>query len=318
MKAFRDCIVMVRRNPRAVAVITAFLLSLGLWYFINVQDFLETQMEVSIDYTGTPPNLVVTGGLVHKATLRLRGPQALVRAAHDNRPVNTINLAHIKRGDTVVPLVPEEIPRIYRAFEVVDMQPRQIVVRAENLLERSVPVRVMLNSPLQDKVIKVTDAAASPGAVILRGPENVIKSMQHISLPVTIDPTAKGHIEIRNMALNPPPLVTAQPQTVDVSYTITSERSSVSRTKRIQIAANNAREYGILPEEITLWIDVPDALAHNAKYFDQIKITVTPPELTPGESGMAKPDYTLPDGMVFLEANVDDVRVTRKKMETKE
>lgn len=318
MKAFRYCIVMTRRNPRAVAVITAFLLSLGLWYFINVQDFLETQMEVSIDYTGTPQNLVVTGGLVHKATLRLRGPQALVRAAQNDRPVNTINLANIKRGETVVPLVPEEIPRVYRAFEVIDLQPRQIVVKAENLLERSVPVRVTLNSPLQGKAIKVTNASATPGAVILRGPENVLKAMSHIALPVTIDPTAKGHIEIKNMVLNPPPLVTALPQTVDVSYTITSERSPVSRTRRVQVAASNAREYEISPEEITLWVDVPDALTHSAKYFDQIKITVTPPQLAPGESSMAKPDYTLPEGMVFLDANVEDIRVTRKNTQNKE
>ena len=318
MKAFRYCIVMARRNPRAIGLLTAFLLSLGLWYFINVQDFLETQMEVSIDYTGTPPNLVVTGGLVHKATLRLRGPEALVRAAHNDHPVNTINLSHIKRGETVVPLIPEEIPRIYRAFEVVDMQPRQIVVKAENLLERSFPVRVTLNSPLQDKVIKVTDAVAEPGAVILRGPENVLKAMSHISLPVTIDPTAKGHIEIKNMTLNPPALVTAQPQAVAVSYTITSDRSPVSKTRRIHIAASNAREYEISPEEITLWVDVPDALARNAKYLDQIKISVTPPTLAPGESGMVTPDYTLPEGMVFLDANIEDVRVTRKKLQDKE
>ena len=63
---------------------------------------------------------------------------------------------------------------------------------------------------------------------------------------------------------------------------------------------------------------MPDALARNAKYLDQIKISVTPPTLAPGESGMVTPDYTLPEGMVFLDANIEDVRVTRKKIQDKE
>ncbi len=315
MKVFRYCIVLARRNQKVVSLLSAFLLSLGLWYFINVQDFLETQMEVNIDYAGTPPNLVVTGGLVHKATLRLRGPQALVRAAANERPVNTINLSHIKRGETVVPLIPEEIPKLYRAFEVVDFQPRQIIVRADNLVERSVPVRVVLNSPLQGKVLKAGDAESLPSAVQLRGPETLLKSMPHITLPITINPTAKGQVEVKNVTLNPPPMITAVPQSVNVTYTITSERTPVSKTKRVQIAASNAKDFEISPAEITLWVDVPDALTHSNRYFDQIKVSVTPPELEPGESGMVTPDYSLPEGMLFLDANIERIRVTRKRIQ---
>lgn len=313
MRVFRYCVVLARRHQHSVSLLSAFLLSLGLWYFINVQGFLETQIEVNIDYTGTPTNLVVTDGLVHKATLRLRGPEALIRAAANEHPVNTVNLSGIKRGETVVPLVPEEIPRVYRAFEVVDLQPRQIVVKAENLIDRAVPVHLVLNSSLRGNAITVKDGTVNPAFVNLRGPESVVKGLSRISVPVTIDPTAKGEVLLRNITLNPPRLVTAQPQTVEVSYTITSDRSPVSRKYRVELSSSSSKDYEISPSEITLWVDIPDALANNTKYFEQVKITAIPPNLDPGESDMAKINYSLPEGMVFLDMNVDEVRITRKK-----
>lgn len=319
MRAFRYSVVMARRHQHAVSFVLAFLLSLVAWYFINVQDYLETQLEVNFMYTGTPPNLVVTDGLAHKATLRLRGPGALIRAIQNERPMNTISLAGIKRGETVIPLVPEDIPRVYRAFDVVDLQPRQITVKAENLLERSVPVQATLNSPLQGNALTVDNVKVSPETVILRGPESVLRTIQRIQVPLAIDPSVTGEVTRSDVALTPPPLVTASPQTVDVSYTITSERTTVSHKCRVTLAAGNAREYDIAPGEVTLVLDVPDALSRNSKYLNQIRVIVMPPDLAPGESGMAKTDILLPEGMTLLGADMDEVRVThRKKQPTKD
>ena len=69
-----------RRAPHLFSMLLAVLVAVVMWYGVSVSDRLETQMEVNIDYYGIPPNLVVTDGLVSKITVRLRGPEALLRS----------------------------------------------------------------------------------------------------------------------------------------------------------------------------------------------------------------------------------------------
>lgn len=79
------------------------LAAVGMWYVVSVRDRLEAQVEVNIDYYGIPPNLVVTDGLISKITVRLRGPETLLRSIPQQRLTQAVDLSDIKKGVTVVP-----------------------------------------------------------------------------------------------------------------------------------------------------------------------------------------------------------------------
>ena len=61
-------------------LLVAFLLALGLWYTLNAREQIERVVEVRLDYKGLPPGLIVTGGQLNKVSVRLRGPQELLRS----------------------------------------------------------------------------------------------------------------------------------------------------------------------------------------------------------------------------------------------
>ena len=127
-----------------------------MWYMVSVRDRLEAQFDVNLDYYGIPANLVITDGLITKATVRLRGPETLLRSVTQRKLIQAVNLSNIKKGTTVVPLTAEHLGPGFRAFELIDVQPPRIVIKADNLLERSVPVRAIVDSPLKGGALTPT------------------------------------------------------------------------------------------------------------------------------------------------------------------
>ena len=152
----------LRRAPHLLSLLVAVLAAVGMWYVVSVRDRLEAQVEVNIDYYGIPPNLVVTDGLISKITVRLRGPETLLRSIPQQRLTQAVDLSDIKKGVTVVPLGGDNLGPTFRAFELVDIQPPRIVIKADTLMERSVPLRTIVDSPLRGGALTVENVSVSP------------------------------------------------------------------------------------------------------------------------------------------------------------
>ena len=301
------------RAPHALSMLLAVLLASAMWYTVSVRDRLEAQVEVNIDYYGIPPNLVVTDGLVSKIIVRLRGPETLLRSIPRERLTEAIDLSDIKKGVTTVPLAGDELGPAFRAFEVVDIQPPRIVVKADTVLERSVPVRTIVDSPLRGGALTVENMSVSPATVILRGPESVVSTISNVPATIKLDPKAAGTMVQQSITLDTPSLVTASPPSVRVRYTITSGRTVVSRTCRINVETDAQHYYTVKPDEITVLVEVPEALAKSASYLQQLEVSVLPPAMDIDESKKVKPRFRLPEGMTLLNPPTSDVTVTRIK-----
>ncbi|MDE7371014.1 MAG: YbbR-like domain-containing protein [Desulfovibrio sp.] len=301
------------RAPHALSMLLAVLLASAMWYAVSVRDRLEAQVEVNIDYYGIPPNLVVTDGLVSKIVVRLRGPETLLRSIPRERLNEAIDLSDIKKGVTIVPLAGDELGPAFRAFEVVDIQPPRIVVKADTVLERSVPVRTIVDSPLRGGALTVENVSVSPATVILRGPESVVSTISNVPATIKLDPKAAGTTVQQSITLDTPSLVTASPPSVRVRYTITSGRTVVSRRCRISVETDAQHHYTVSPDEMTVLVEVPEALAKSASYLQQLEVSVLPPAMDIDESRKVKPRFRLPEGMTLLNPPTDDVTVTRTK-----
>ncbi|MGE9984417.1 CdaR family protein [Desulfovibrio sp. SGI.169] len=303
----------LRRAPHLLSLLVAVLAAVAMWYVVSVRDRLEAQVEVNIDYYGIPPNLVVTDGLISKITVRLRGPETLLRSITQQRLTQAVDLSDIKKGVTNVPLGGDNLGPNFRAFELVDIQPPRIVVRADTLLERSVPLRAIVDSPLRGGALTVENVSVSPATVVLRGPEDVLSDITSVPLTIMLDPKAAGATVHQTITLDTPSLVTANPSSVRVQYTITSGRTVVSRRCRVELAGENRRQYTVEPEEVTVLVEVPEALATSARYLGQLEVSVTPPSLEPGQSKQTELRFRLPEGMTLLNPAIEEVTVFRKK-----
>lgn len=307
MKFFRATL----KSPNWLFMLLSIIAATAMWYVVSVRDRIEAQVEINIDYIGIPQNLIVTNGLVSKITVRLRGPETLMRSVLRENINEAIDLSYIKKGVTVVPLPTSDISPSLRAFEVVDIQPPRIVVTADNLVERSVPVKTIIDSPLKPAALTVENISVSPATVILRGPEDTLSNISNVPLTIHVDPRGAGSTVQLSMALDTPSLVTSLPSSVRVRYTITSGRTVISRNCRIMVAEDSSHHYSVQPKELAVLVEVPEALAKSASYLKELEARAAPPPMEPGESKKAKVQFRLPDGMTLLNPAGEEVTITR-------
>ena len=288
--------------PHIISLLVSVVIATAMWYTVSVRDRIEAQFEVNINYVGIPKNLIVTDGLINKVTVRMRGPQTLLRGIANQRLNQKIDLSMIKKGVTIVPLNTEHMAAYYRAFEVLDVQPPRIVVNADVVVERSVPIQPIITSSLRSGALTVENVVVTPPQVILTGPESVLSEISSLRLPVIVDPKAAGMSVDQTLPLDSPGLVTVNPKSVRVSYTITSGRISFERKYRIQVTSEKPSDYVVEPREIQLKVEVPEALVKSSSYLSSLKVSAIPPvDIKPGVRTEVDLHYRIPDGMTLIE-----------------
>lgn len=291
----------------------AFLSALAMWYTVTVRDRLNVQLDIRLDYKNIPDNLIVMDGLLNKVTVRIRGPQTLVRAINPQDLSQVINLSQIKKGSNVIPLVSEKLESNIRAFEVVEVVPPRLILEVDALIERALPVKPALKSLLNGSALTVDGMAVVPPNVTVRGPESMVSSMRHVNLNIPLDPNAAAGIHSQIFALDLPSLVTANPGAVKVEYTITSGRKELVLQREVLIDAPDKRNYSVVPHTVSLRVEMPEALFKNNAYLNRARITVTPPTMKGGSSVLVPVHMEFPDGMRLVEPGQSTVTVTVTK-----
>lgn len=73
-------------TPHLASLLISIIAATGMWYVVSVRDRIEAQFDVFIDYYGIPQNLMVTDGLIKKISIRLKGPETLLRSIPKQHP----------------------------------------------------------------------------------------------------------------------------------------------------------------------------------------------------------------------------------------
>ncbi len=295
--------------------ITVLLLSLCLaivcWYVVAVNNRIDVQLSVRLDYKNMPDNLVVIDGLVNTITVRLRGPETLLRPLTSQALTYAIDLSFLHKGENIHNLMPTVWSGAMRAFEVLEVNPPQLSIVADSVRERNLRVQAIVSSFLHDSALKVANINVSPSNIVVRGPESVVRAMQDVSAIVQIDPNSPAGNYNKNIFLQVPVHVSASPSSVNVSYTMEGERTVINLERDIIIDAQVQEHYTIDQENLLLTVEVPAALQDNYVYLQDLSVSVTPPLLEIGQS-MSVPLYViLPEGMTLVRSVPRTVTIKR-------
>ncbi len=114
-------------TPHLASLLISIIAATGMWYVVSVRDRIEAQFDVFIDYYGIPQNLMVTDGLIKKISIRLKGPETLLRSIPKQHLNQQVNLSEIKRGVNIVPLSPDNLQRSFRASKASSLARRRAV-----------------------------------------------------------------------------------------------------------------------------------------------------------------------------------------------
>lgn len=298
--------------PNYILMLISVLIATSMWYYVRFSNEMETQIPINLDFSGIPANLIITAGLQNDMTVRLRGPERLIRSIPPEMRTLTVNLSMIKKGATVVPIMgSREIRDKYRAFTLIAIEPPSLTIVADTIAEKNVKIEVQFDKP-QGQGLPVPAATTSPSSTTLRGPQSVLNNISVIPINITLDPNADGQKIDEMMPIVVPNLVTANPSAVRVAYTYPINREVVRRQCMVTLLGGRGSQYKVDPASFTLTLEVPKKMLNNQKYLDQVRLTATvPQQLGPDESKMAKLEISLPPDMVLASPINGDVRITR-------
>ena len=272
------------RLQTVLSVLLSLVIAMGLWYLVVGRDHVETQVELRVEYRGLPDGLIVREGMVNHISVRLRGSAELLR-----------NLSGVQRGATALPLAVDSMPD-FKAFEILEIMPSRLVIEADALTERVVPLENKMLPLPSDSPYLISHAILEPSFVTVKGAETQVNSLDR--LIVVYDPTknaSEGPHEA-NVAIVAPPQVEITPPVTTLRYSLDLKTENVTLTRPIQLD-NDDEGCSVRPDSAKVELSVPEALVDDRDYLDAVRVIVRQPaDFTPGDSAEVTPIVMLPSG----------------------
>jgi YbbR domain-containing protein len=166
---------------KVAAIALASLLYGGLVLSQTTQDFTSP---VPIQIVNAPSDVIVLSNPGAVTRVRYVAPPDLGLRIDSTTFRASVDLAEVDpgAGTVSIPVVVESIdPRI----QVLDFDPRAIVVELDRVASKTVPIRaVLLNVPTG---FETGEPAVEGTTAIVRGPQSVVSRVTEVQAPVTID-----------------------------------------------------------------------------------------------------------------------------------
>ena len=304
-------------NSRIQTVLFALLslvIATGLWYLVVGRDHVETQVELRVEYRGLPEGLIIREGMVNHISVRLRGSAELLRNLHSRDLVYTVDLSGVQRGATALPMAVDSIPD-FKAFEILEIMPSRLVLEADALTERVVPLENKLLPLPEDSPYLISHPILEPSFVTVKGPETQVNSLDR--LIVVYDPTknaSEGPHEA-NVAIVAPPQVEITPPVTTLRYSLDMKTENVTLTRDILLDSENAI-YEVSPNKASVEISVPEALVEDKDYLDAVRVIVREPaSFSPGDRVEIPPIVMLPSGAGLVSIEPSSVILSLREEE---
>jgi uncharacterized protein (TIGR00159 family) len=205
--------------------IISFSLVLVLWGFIAGQHRAELWLTVPLEYRNMPVNTEITGDLVNKVEIGIRGPRGMISGISPEQVRAHVDLSQTSRGLNYVRLTTENI-NVPLGTEITKINPSSVRIRLENVKTRSVQVKAhfvgKLPGPLGLKTVEV-----DPPFISLQGPESILDKVREVRTePVDLSRVSGSTKIAIGVEIHPPQLRLApnQPSRVSVNLQIDNTR----------------------------------------------------------------------------------------------
>jgi YbbR domain-containing protein len=153
----------------------------ALWIAIAREPELATSTAVPIEFKNIPEDLDIGSNLPDHVRLEIRGPSG--RLSHDNLAdlAVILNLADARPGERTYNIRASAI-NLPAGVSFYRAQPSQITLRFDKLLTKQVEIQLAPYSKGPPDGYRVRSYTLEPSRTLIRGPEQRVKSMSHVTL----------------------------------------------------------------------------------------------------------------------------------------
>jgi YbbR domain-containing protein len=175
------------------AKIVSLIFAFFLWLYVTAQQGENQSFRVPLSISGIPDSLTIIHDVPEFVEVTIRGSRSnLMKLRLFGRLEATVDMSKAEKGHNTVPLsaavinLPEQIdPR-----EVTVDNPKTLVLNFEEVITKSVPVRIAYKGEIPDDVIINGTPVIIPSRVKITGASSIIEGIEVIS---TSEIAIKGH-----------------------------------------------------------------------------------------------------------------------------
>lgn len=299
--------------------VLALLLSMALWVLVvndqNPERIDTPDIAIPVEVTRVPSGLVLMNSL-EPVRFRIRAPKDRWTGLRASSFRAYVDLSRLGPGIQAIPILVDASDPLVRVLETI---PSTASVRLEEILERSVPVKVNLVGNVPFGYV-YGSPRVDPEVVVVSGPASLIQSIETASVEVRLEGIT---VEI-NAAFHPTPLdstggtvrnVRLTPQAVKVRLPVEQQVSYKQVAVRAAIAGAVAPGYwmesvAVEPSSVTVVGD--SKVLGKINYLDTGVLNVN------GASGNLVQDVRIitPEGVSMVQQQTVRVRVAVSALQT--
>ena len=153
-----------------------------LWPGLSLQ---ETEIFIPVDSGQISAGLTITGPPLKDIEVHVRGSKSAIKTLSDLKPRYVLDLSEVNVGVKSIPINPDRI-HLSRGITIIKTNPTFLTVRIANEIKKELPVKISFSGKPATGFL-VAHALAKPLSVILRGPENILGTMEEVlTKPINI------------------------------------------------------------------------------------------------------------------------------------
>ncbi|MBI5967781.1 MAG: TIGR00159 family protein [Deltaproteobacteria bacterium] len=208
-----------------VPKIVSLLLVLVLWGFIAGQQRVEMWLTIPLEYRNMPANMEISGELVNKVEVGLRGPRGLISGITPEQVRAHVDLSQATGGLNYIRLTTNNIS-IPLGMEITKLHPSSVRLRLENVKTRAVKVKPQFIGTLP-RPLRLKSVWVEPPSIVLQGPESILAKVREIpTQPVDLSLIKENQKINVSVEVDSPQLHIAPGQPSQVCVDIKVERAS--------------------------------------------------------------------------------------------
>ncbi len=241
----------------------SLFLAVLLWFHVRTDRVYTVERQIPLEILRPSDTLVVVGDLPQTVNLQIRATgKALLVLAFDH-PRMVLDLRSLKpHRKTRVTLTPENFR--YPDFlnlEVLQVEPRELVVLADYRIRKRVPVKARLEGAPAEGFV-VTRVETQPDTALLQGAAMYVRKHRRVyTRPVPIDGVKKPLHTQAALEVPDSPYVAVDPRRVEVRVEV---EPLVQQTYRlpIRIKAPRTSRYRLTPrpDSVTVLVEGPASI----------------------------------------------------------
>jgi len=286
-----------------LAIVLAFI----SWYYVSGREQVETWVDIPVEFTSMPENLVVLDGLKSRISVRLRGSKGMIRNLDPRGMIYSLSLKGLQPGVNVIPFKTDSLP-VTKAFEVMEISPSRLTLEADQLVVKTVPVKPGWAGNLSDDV-KFVGIRAAPSDVAIKGPAGVLDAIdavgtQPLTVPRPVHLLVEGDVPVIL-----PENVHSQPERVHVTLEFVYKTTEEVLEVPLEVEAPLNVMVDLQDKTVLLTLAVPLPLKRQEDWGGRIVALVSVPESALGKQELEY-EVQAPEGVTILNREPEKVRVS--------